>query len=107
MSVNSRLKAPKFMSKSKETILQAENSSLVVQGKKQTVDINSNSNSKYILCHVLQKTCFIMSGFNNTQQTKSLLKASKGLFAEWVRTNICLLVIFWKNHVWKDGFVQS
>ena len=48
-----------------------------------------------------------MSGFNNTQQRKSLLKASKGLFAEWVRTNICLLVIFWKNHVWKDGFVQS
>ena len=48
-----------------------------------------------------------MSGFNNTQQTKSLLKASNGLFAEWVRTNIYLLVIFWKNHVWKDGFIES
>ena len=58
MSVNSRLKATKFMNKSKETILQAENSSLVVQGKKQTVDINSNSNSKYILCHDFTKNMF-------------------------------------------------
>ena len=56
MSVNSRLKATKFMNKSKETILQAENSSLVVQGKKQTVDINSNS--KYILCHDFTKNMF-------------------------------------------------
>ena len=39
MSVNSRLKATKFMNRSKESILQAENSSLAVQGKKQTVDI--------------------------------------------------------------------
>ena len=43
-----------------------------------------------------------MSSFSNTQQTKSMLEASRGLVAELVRTKICLLDIFWKNHVWKD-----
>ena len=43
-----------------------------------------------------------MSSFNNTQKTNSLLKASKGIAAGWVRTEICLLGIFWKNNVWKD-----
>ena len=49
---------------------------------------------------ILQKTCFTMPSFDNTQQTSSLLKAaSKGLVAGWVRTEICLLCMFWKNHV--------
>ena len=51
---------------------------------------------------ILQKTYFTMSSFNNTQEINSLLKASKGIVAGWVRAEICLLGIFWKNHVWKD-----
>ena len=34
---------------------------------------------------ILQETCFTMSSVNKTQQTNSLLKASKGLVSEWVR----------------------
>ena len=75
-----------------------------VNQAKSIYNSTQNSNSKhYILCHDFTKKYCLQCLVLIMPSKQSLCsKPAKVLVAEWVRTEICLLVKFWKNHVWKE-----